>query len=248
MMASQLKVLLIDDEKICIDIIKSQLLSYDYVNIVGEFTDSKDVIKFLQNNEIDLIFLDIEMPDINGFELASHIKARYPNIQFIFVTGHTGFALNGYEYQPIDFLIKPINLLRLDKAMARVNELIYGKKAKKRTRIGIQVSGGLEIINVDDILYIEKRGRKICIVCKNNEIYSSKDSLQKLEVLFKDFEFYRIHQSFLVPLDKIKSVHRDDLKRSYNVSVTDVKELLPLCRDNYDELKEILLEKGIKIY
>ncbi|NMM64499.1 response regulator transcription factor [Clostridium sp. P21] len=247
-MNPQLDVLLVDDEKICLDILKSNLNVFSYVNVVGEINNGEDVVGFLQKNRVDLIFLDIEMEGISGFEIAKHIQLTYPDIMIIFLTGHVNFALDGYEYQPVDFLIKPVNLLRLEQVLSRVKDLKYNYKEKKEAQIGVHVEGGLEIINVSDILYIEKVGRKIYIVCKNDEKFTSSDSLQKLEGIFAEYNFFRSHQSFLVPIDKIKSIHIDEFKRAYTLQLKDVKEILPLSRGKYSELKELLIRKGMKFY
>lgn len=246
-MNSELRVLIVDDEQVCIDALKFNLKSYDYVNVVSELTNSADVISFLQKNKVDLIFLDVQMPGISGFDLAEHIKRMYQGISIIFVTGHVEFALEGYDYNPADFLVKPINVLRLDKALSAVNALKHGTN-KQNSKIGVQVDGGFKIINVDDIDYIEKRGRKICIVCRGNNIYYSREPLQKLEMIFEDYNFFRTHQSFLVPLNKIRGIHIDEYRRSYNINIENVSELLPMSRDKYSELKEILIKKGIKFY
>ncbi|MCQ1530472.1 LytR/AlgR family response regulator transcription factor [Lutispora saccharofermentans] len=248
MISLQLKVLLVDDEQICLDAIKASLSTFNYISIAGEADNGTDAVKFLQNHEVDLIFLDIDMKDINGFELAKHIQYHYPDIMIIFLTGYAGFALKGYEYRPVDFLTKPVNLLRLEQALSRVKELKGHNKPAKEVKIGINVEGGFEIINVKDISYIEKRGRKICIICENGEIFNCRDSLQKLEHIFSEHSFFRSHQSFLVPIEKIKSIRIDDFKRSYLMQLKDKKEELPLSRDKYNELKELLLQRGIKFY
>ena len=247
-MNRQLNILLVDDEKISLDILKLSLEVFSFVNIVGEASNGADVIKFLQRNKIDLVLLDIEMEDISGFELARHIQSNYSNLMIIFITGHVDLALNGYEYQPIDFLVKPVNLLRLEQALTRVRDLIYNDKSKKGTQIGIHTEGGLEIINVNDILYLEKIERKVFIFSKTGEKFKLTDSLQKLETIFSEYNFFRTHQSFLIPIDKIKSIHADEFKRSYTIQLKNVKEIIPLSRDKHNELKQVLIKMGIKIW
>lgn len=244
----EINILLVDDESSCLNSTKASLSKFSNINIVGEASSAEEAINILQKHEVDLVFLDIEMNDINGFELAKHINSIYPNTMIIFLTGHTSFALTGYEYQPVDFLIKPVNILRLEQALTRAKNLKYNIKEKKETKIGIHIEGGFEIINVNDICYIEKSGRKVYIVCENGEKYNSRDSLQKLEDIFGNYGFYRSHQSFLVPIEKIKSIQIDEFKRSYTLKLDNVKEKLPLSRDKYNEVKEMLLEKGMKFY
>lgn len=247
-MEQRLKVLLVDDEPICLETIKTSLNPFSYVDVVGEFLNGNDVVKFLQKNEVDLIFLDIEIKDINGFELANYINSYYPNTMIIFLTGYSDFALKGYEFQPIDFLIKPVNMVRLEQALSKVKDLKCSNKLKKEIKIGIRVEGGFEIININDISYIEKRGRKVFIICKDDKIYNSSDSLRELEDIFSEYGFFRCHQSFLVPFEKIKGIHASNFGRSYLIKLEDINAEVPLSRDKYNELKELLLERGLTFH
>lgn len=240
-----IKTVIVDNDKNCINILKKELQSFPFIKIEGELNNPQDVIGFLQNNDIDLLFLDIEMGQIHGIELARHIKSIYPNILVIFVTGHTEFALEGYEVYPVDFLIKPINTLRLERALNKVKEIKSSRLIKNNYKIGINVDSGIKMVNISDILYIEKQGRKVSIICKNNEIIYSKESMKNLEVLFSSFDFYRPHQSFLVPIKQIKSIYPDKYTRSYVIQLFDSKTNIPVSRNKYPLLKEVL-ERQIK--
>lgn len=240
-----IKTVIVDNDKNCINILKKELQSFPFIKIEGELNNPKDVIGFLQNNDIDLLFLDIEMGQIHGIELARHIKLIYPNILVIFVTGHTEFALEGYEVYPVDFLIKPINTLRLERSLNKVKEIKSSRLIKNNYKIGINVDSGIKMVNISDILYIEKQGRKVSIICKNNEIIYSKESMKNLEVLFSSFDFYRPHQSFLVPIKQIKSIYPDKYTRSYVIQLFDSKTNIPVSRNKYPLLKEVL-ERQIK--
>lgn len=240
-----IKTVIVDNDKNCINILKKELQSFPFIKIEGELNNPKDVIGFLQNNDIDLLFLDIEMGQIHGIELARHIKSIYPNILVIFVTGHTEFALEGYEVYPVDFLIKPINTPRLERALNKVKEIKSSRLIKNNYKIGINVDSGIKMVNISDILYIEKQGRKVSIICKNNEIIYSKESMKNLEVLFSSFDFYRPHQSFLVPIKQIKSIYPDKYTRSYVIQLFDSKTNIPVSRNKYPLLKEVL-ERQIK--
>lgn len=241
-----IKTVIVDNDKNCINILKKELQSFPFIKIEGELNNPQDVIGFLQNNDIDLLFLDIEMGQIHGIELARHIKSIYPNILVIFVTGHTEFALEGYEVYPVDFLIKPINTPRLERALNKVKEIKSSRLIKNNYKIGINVDSGIKMVNISDILYIEKQGRKVSIICKNNEIIYSKESMKNLEALFSSFKFYRPHQSFLVPIKQIKSIYPDKYTRSYVIQLFDSNTNIPVSRNKYSKLKE-LLEKQTKI-
>ena len=245
-----IKTLIVDNDKNCIDILRKELGAFSFIKIEGELNDPQDVYSFLQSNDIDLIFLDIEMGSINGINLAKHIKEIHPNSSIVFVTGHPGFALDGYEVYPVDFLIKPINIQRLEKALNKVKEINSSRLNKKDTKIGISIDKGIKMISISEILYIEKQGRKISVVCKNNEIIYSRESMKNLEILFASFNFYRPHQSFLVPIKQIKAIYPDKYTRSYTIELSDSKITIPVSRNKYSELKEILEEeiKGLTIH
>lgn len=238
--------LLVDDDQSCIDTLKMNLSSFSFINIVGECNSAEAAIRFLREKEADLLFLDIEMDGISGLEFAKHLQTAYPQILTIFVTGHPGFAIEGYEAHPIDFLTKPINILRLEKSLNRVREQFSSRIAARENKIGIKIAGGIQIINVNDILYVEKQGRKISIVCHNSEIFHSNETMQNLEALFSDFGFFRSHQSFLVPIQKIKAIYPDSFTRSYSIQLTNDEKIIPLSRSKYNELKD-LIEKQTRV-
>ena len=244
----KLKVLLVDDEQISLDVLNDDLKNFDFVEVVGLLKSGEVVIKFLQNNKVDVIFLDIEMNDIDGFEVANHIRKYYSDTMIVFLTGHTDFALESYEYYPTDFLTKPLNLLRLDQTLSRIKNIKSQKMKERKIKIGVNVEGGFELIDVDEISYIERRGRKTCIICSNGEVFNAKDSLQQLEMIFENYDFFRSHQSFIIPIKKIKKITLDEFKRTYNIQLKGVKELLPLSRDKYGELKHLLLKRGMKFF
>lgn len=247
-MEANLKVLILDNEKTCIDNLSRSLGAFDYVKVLGCFQDNVECIKYMKHSQAELIFLDIELGEGTGFEMAEYIEKHHPHMMIIFLTGYENYAMKGYEYHPIDFLSKPVNLSRLDKALSRACMYKYKDKQKKDTKIGIHVDGGYKIISIDDILYIEKINRKIFIVCKDGERYISKDSLQKLGVIFNEYNFYRSHQSFLIPVDKVKGIVLDSMKNTYQIQIYGLEEKIPLSRDKYQELKKMLVEKGVKFF
>lgn len=245
----QINVLIVDDDQHSINILTGYLKSFPFINILAELNSGEEAITFLRKNDVDLILLDIEMDGISGLELAKHIQPMYPSVSIIFITGHAGFALDGYESHPVDFLTKPLDIFRLEIALNKVKELKEPiQEPHKEQKIGMKVANGIQIIDVNDILFIEKKGRAIFIVCKNNESYRSSDTMKNLETIFTPFEFYRSHQSFLVPIKQIKGMYPDAYSRSYSIQLIDSDVNLPLSRNRYQELKELLEGKGIHIY
>ena len=189
------------------------------------------------------------MKDVSGFDLARHIQSAYPKLLIVFLTGHVDCALDGYEFNPLDFLIKPVNPLRLEKVLLQAEELLgkREKKASSAVRIGLQVNGGLEIIQVDSILYIEKQGRRVYLVPASGPRYQSYDSLQKLQGIFELYGFFRCHQSFLVRLDAIRGVRLDESRSFHKILLFGAEDQIPLSRGKYPELRERLADRGLTI-
>lgn len=245
-----LRVLLVDDEPLCLESLAAALASFPDVEVAGTAANGSEALQLLRSEAVDLAFLDIEMGQVSGFALARHIQQAYPQVMIVFLTGHVEFALDGYEFKPLDFLTKPVNPLRLEQALRRARAQLEaaGESREPAVRIGLPVDGGLEIIDVGSLLYIEKEGRRVFLVCKNGERYRSYDTLQKLLGIFEPYGFFRCHQSFLVKLSAIKSIHLDASKNTYNIQLADTPANIPLSRNKYNELKELLKKSGTKIY
>lgn len=231
-----LHILLVDDEPHARSHLAALLEDFPNVTVAGSVSGGTEAISFLRRTAVDLIFLDIEMGDVSGFDLARHIQSVYPKVMLVFLTGHVDFALNGYEFQPLDFLIKPVNPLRLERVILQAEEQL-GKRTPKTpaVRVGLQVNGGLEIIQVDSILYIEKQGRKVYLVPAKSSRYQSYDTMQKLQGIFELYGFFRCHQSFLVRLDAMQGVYLDETRKCHKILLFGTEEQIPLSRGKYPE-------------
>ena len=245
-----LRILLVDDEPQSLEALRHALGIFSYVTIAGTAGSGSEAIAFLQKQTVDLVFLDIEMGDISGFELAKNIQAAYPNILIVFQTGHVGFALDGYEYKPLDFIVKPVNLPRLERVLLKATEAMEKQKSPQRrsVRLGLPMDGRIEIIQVDDILYIEKTGRRISLVDRAGKELVTHLPLQKLQDMFEPFGFFRCYKSFLIQVAAIRSIYLDNSKHSYNIALNGTDRIIPLSRDKYGELRERLSKDGIMIY
>lgn len=245
----RINALIVDDDQSSINVLTEHLQSFPFIKIVGILNSGKDAVAFLKENEVDLILLDIEMEGMTGIELANYVQPLFPKTSIVFITGHAGFALKGYESHPVDFLTKPIEFSRLETALNRVKEIKNPPSlTEKAQKIGMKTVNGIQIIDTNDVLYIEKKGRIISIVSKNRNKVISSDTMKNLELIFTPFEFYRPHQSFLVPIKQIKMISPDTFSRSYSIDLIDSDVKLPLSRNRYPELKGLLVKKGIPIY
>lgn len=182
---NNLRVLLVDDDPLCLKELKTLLSSFPYITVVGESLNTSNAISLLHRQKADLIFLDIELGNESGFRLARHIHQAFPGCKVIFLTGHVNFALEGY----VDFLVKPVNVLRLEQALLRVQEQRTPVLEKEEVRIGIQSGNRLEIVNIGSILYMEKRTVRWCWCAKMGKPLSPGRPCKSWSLLFCPMDF-----------------------------------------------------------
>lgn len=150
---SELNVVIIDDEKLAIDvlaIVLEELTSFS-VCLKGTFTDAMDVFGLLEQEQIDLVFLDMEMFDVHGLQIAKLILTQYPQIQLIFVTAHAQFAVDAFDVAATDYLLKPVQAERLEQAMIKAQQ-VYDSRKKvqmedEQTNLYVRVFGGFQLLN-----------------------------------------------------------------------------------------------------
>jgi two-component system LytT family response regulator len=249
-MKDKIKAIIIDDEALARDIIKSYLRKFDNVDLIAECSNGFDGIKQINELKPDLIFLDIQMPKLTGFEMLE-ILDEPPVI--IFSTAFDQFALKAFEVNATDYLLKPYSEERFVEALNKAIKLLSDKPVanlklenlvkslEKRNeyldRVVIKNGQKILIIPVDDISYIEAQD-------DYTMIYSSKGNFLKQKTM-KYFEenldpadFIRIHRSYIVKLSEVKQIELFE-KESYRVLLNDGKKL-QVSKSGYLNLKEIL--------
>jgi DNA-binding LytR/AlgR family response regulator len=197
----------IDDEPMALEVIRAFCDRIPFVELMQSFTQVSKARKYLQNFPVDLIFLDIQMPDITGIDFYKGIKGEK---MVIFTTAFTEFAVEGFNLSAVDYLLKPIEFGRFEEACTKANEyaeyLRSKKETGKRTSLYIRSDYALVQIPFSDILYLETLDDYIKIHQAGKKpvltIMSMKKMMEKLPVN----EFIRVHRSYIVPLRKIESV------------------------------------------
>ncbi|MDE6167368.1 MAG: LytTR family DNA-binding domain-containing protein [Acetatifactor sp.] len=186
------------------------------------------------------------MPDTSGFSIAEWRPQNYPGISYVVLTGCVDFAARSYDYEPLDFLTKPIDLMRLRKTLER-----YESRSQQpapdysRERIAVETSIGFVLLAPSEISYIGKERREVKLYCHNGETYVVRHSLDELEGIFSDFGFFRIHQSCLAPLSNIVSVRPSRFGKTYEAVLSD-QTCLPVSRDKYQKLRSFLISRGVQ--
>lgn len=210
-----MKCIIVDDEPLAIDLIVAYLERMGDLEIVATTNSPIEAISLIQNTEVDLVFLDIQMPNITGLELVKAI----PNLpQFIFTTAYPQYALDGFELNATDYLVKPIAFPRFVKAVSRASEL-HDLKSKEPIELQtpdefIFVKSEYENIKINtaDILYIEglKDYIKIHIANSAKSVLTLMSFKAILEKLPKK-NFLRIHRSYIVNIEHVRSHQKNKL-------------------------------------
>lgn len=208
--------IIIDDENPAIDILKEMIGRLPFLNLLQSFTNPFEGLEFIQENTIDLVFLDVEMPIINGIELMKCLRVRP---QVVFTAVDKEYAISGYDLDATDYLLKPLTFDRFLKAVNkackihRFSELTSNRSTsidKNPIFDFILVKTGYNTIriNLDDILFCEglKDYIKIHILGKT---IVTQNSLKKFEEVLPEDRFVRIHKSFIIPLAKIDAIQNN---------------------------------------
>ncbi|WP_160916904.1 LytR/AlgR family response regulator transcription factor [Halobacillus litoralis] len=234
-----LNIVAIDDDIQSLKDLEEAISVVPEANLLLATTDISDLLKCLSEHEdIDVAIIDINMPHYNGFDIARHLKDNNPKTKIIFYSAYEDFALKGYKYYPEDFLTKPLNALRLKQTLSK---LVHLASEKKQRKIGVQSDRSFVLVDVKDITFIEKKLKKSVIHLSESTIKTNA-GLNKLEDQLKGNGFFRCHQSYLVPLDKIVAIQPDELMKSYNLRLQDTEKLISVSKYKYQELRKRIKE------
>lgn len=202
----------IDDEPIALDIVKSHASKVSFITLQAVFTNAFDAIAYLQQNEVDLIFLDIKMPDINGIDFLNSLS-NPPLV--IFTTAYAEHAVKGFELNALDYLLKPFSLARFLKACNKAEELYSLRKKAVATSqpAYIFIKDGYEQIKVaiDDILFIEAAGNYTQISLLNNPSLSTRMPISEMQALLPAQKFIRTHRAFIVAKGAVTKFDRNQI-------------------------------------
>lgn len=201
-----LRCLLIDDEPLPLQLLSAYADRMPELQVVGKFHDSVLAKEYLTTNQVDLIFLDIEMPHLNGIQLLNSLETKPMTI---FTTAYPEFAVEGFELSAVDYLLKPFDFARFQKAVKKAVE--YHQFIQSPIQVGpepyIFVKSEYKAvkINLNDILYIEGMDSYVKIYAGGRPVLSLMSMKSMLEMLPKD-DFIRVHRSYIIPISKITSI------------------------------------------
>lgn len=179
----------------------------DGLELIGSFDNGLEALKVIKSGEVDLVLLDIQMPDFTGLDL---VKSLDVSPQIIFTTGHVEYAVEAFEHRVTDFLTKPVELPRLLKAIERARENLNLSPSEEMTELFIKVDGRYVRLELDDVLYIESLGDYVTFRTMN-EKYVVHSTLKNIDDKIKNRNFLKVHRSFVVNLSKVVDIEETNM-------------------------------------
>ena len=235
---------IVEDEFPAREELKYFLTKHKEISLEKEFENPIDSLKYLQENKVDIVFLDINMPELDGMSLGKILSKLDENLKIIFITAYRDYAAEAFEIKAFDYLLKPYSEKRINEVLDNLTKERKSEHIKDISRINkVTVTSGdkMYVISINNIYYIEAGEKESMVYTKDNS-YSSKIKISKWEEMLPKNKFYRTHRSYMVNLDKITEVE-PWFNGTYVLKIQDLKFKIPVSRNNIKEFKEILVIK-----
>lgn len=247
-----MRVILVDDERPALEELEYILKSFEDINIAGKYTDPIIALEDIKELKPEVVFLDISMPEMDGFLLANAIMKLDDTIQIVFATAYDEYAIQAFDINAVDYIMKPFYEERIEKTIQRIrkgmqkdfnenNENI--KKAiedhglRKCNKLAVWLNDRIILINQCHILYCTVKDGATFIITKEDEYYMP-DTLSKLEEQLECQHFFRCHRSYIINIEQIEEII-PWFNNTYNVKMYGRDEKVPVSRRHIKDFKKI---------
>ncbi|NDV14451.1 response regulator [Muricauda sp. TY007] len=243
-----LEAVIVDDEIKALQSLSWELTNLsDEVDIIASFTDAREALDYLEQNTPDCLFLDIEMPAMDGFQFIKNLKNK--NFPVVITTAYNQYALQALKNEAIDYLLKPIDSDDLEETIAKIKKfnsknlnidrlekiLLNFNAESQNKKITINTDGKLVFLNSDDILYAESDGNYSTIFLTDGQKILLTKKLKEVNTLLPQNSFYRIHNSYIINLNKIKEFLKTD-----GYVVLESNHKIPVSRQKKSDFLDML--------
>lgn len=196
-----IRCILVDDEPLAISLLENYIREIPFLELVFSTENPVEALEYLRSNHADLIFLDIQMPELSGINF---MKIVGDKLKYILTTAYAEYALEGYEHNIVDYLLKPISFERFHKSAVKAKER-FSLGKQEQDYFFVKSSGKQHRINFAEILYVESIRDYVNIKTAEEE-FIVLDTLKSMEMQLPESSFVRIHKSFIINLDQIKNI------------------------------------------
>lgn len=252
--------LVVDDEQLARDELCFLLGQAPDVDVIGQAGDGIEALGLLEDLEPDLVFLDIQMPGLTGFEVAQQALARSLAPEFVFVTAYDQYALDAFHVNAVDYLLKPVDATRLERALARARRRmnatdrpngvpgadlerivqLVSERQTRRAQVVVKVDERILLLPADDLIYASLNADVVSVVATGVAGTATARTLDELQAQLDPAVFWRVHRSYLVNIHKIKEIvpwfSRNFILRMKDAKATEI----PVSRTQTKRLREYL--------
>ncbi|MGB9678733.1 MAG: LytR/AlgR family response regulator transcription factor [Thermoanaerobacteraceae bacterium] len=246
-----LKALIIDDEQPARDELKYLLKDYNFIQIIGESENGLEALKKAEELQPEVIFLDINIPKINGCEVAKNLSNFSKPPYIVFITAYDMHALEAFEIGAVDYLLKPISQQRLYKSLEKIKQFFISFNENKNTfenkleKLAVEKNGRIKLINIKEIIFAKAYSGDTIIKTKN-DTFTYKGTIKNLKEILNQENFFRAQKSYIVNINEIIEIipwfkgtywiiMNDEIKTQISVSknqIKNLKHIVGLCKDN----------------
>ncbi|PMC33766.1 DNA-binding response regulator [Bacillus sp. UMB0899] len=238
-MKSSIKTLIVDDELYSRDELKHLLQEYPAINIIGEAESGEAAVMKSLQLQPDVVFLDVEMPKMNGMAAAKALMELKKVPLIVFATAYPQFAAEAFRYNAIDYLLKPYDEDQLQETIQRIEKKLAnndeGETGKRSGKLPVEAEGEIFYLEPADILYIYRDEKVTKLITKTGE-FETKTPLKELESRLSVFDFFRIHKSYLVNLSYVSKL-TPWFNGAYQLQIEGRDELLAVSRNYVKSLR-----------
>jgi len=204
-----IKALAIDDEPLALNVIEAFCAQLDYIDLQKTYTKPNEALKHLNKYPVDLLFLDIHMPSLTGIDFYKNIEQ---NTLVIFCTAHGQYAVEGFNLNALDYLLKPFTFERFKQATDKARDYFSSSNNQKAQHIFVRADYSLQKIMLDDIMCIEALDDYLKIYINNQKTIVARMTMKAMLEKLPSTEFMRVHRSFIVPIKKVESLRNKMLQ------------------------------------
>lgn len=240
-----LRIVIADDDEPVRNMLKNYINSFfDDVEIVGLAADGEDLLEIAEKALPDAVFVDIQMPGLDGLSAAHLLQRKFPGLFVVFISAYTHYAVEAFNLDAVDFLTKPVSADRLGRSLSKIKRykvLADSRKKEPAARLDGQLvlkSGhGLTILNKSTVLFVEKQGQK-CFFHTTGGIFESICPLISLEKTLDPF-FFRCHKSFLINISQVEKI-MPYADRAYEITFRNYPHKATMRRDKFEEFCKLI--------
>lgn len=238
-----MKAIIVEDEFLAREELKHFIKNYSSIEIVDEFEDGIDVLKFIQKNEIDIIFLDINIPSLDGVLLAKNISKFSRKPYIVFITAYKEHAVEAFEIEAFDYILKPYHESRIISMLKKL-EITHNHekdnlhKSSISNKINLWKNEKIIVVDLDDIYYCIAKERVTYVFTKDEEYSVGMSITEFYNSLPKD-RFFRCHRSYIVNITKIREII-PWFNNTYNLKLQGINYEVPVSRSNLKEFRQLM--------